>query len=335
MNLPNVSFVIATYNGKRDLDKCLNTIYNQDYPKDKLEVVMVDGGSTDGTLKLADKYPVKLLHNKYKVQEGKYMGKYQGVNAATGEFIVLVDQDNFLIGNDWLKGMLQPFFDDSTIAVSGSQLAVVKSDSLTNRYLSLVGTDPFAVYRSLEGKMALGLLDKPLEKKQGYYIYYMDSENQICAGNNGYVYRKSDFDAIGGYDQDVEVLARLSKLGKNKLAIPFKPRLHHYTATGFFKFLNKRVYWGYYYLAFNTSNRGYSWLPKNENEKLVFWKYILFNLLILPNMLVAVKHAIKDREIAWLMHPWGMFLITLIYIIGVVITPEGIGFTNRFLFKRS
>ena len=43
------SIVVATYNRKNKLEKCLNALANQTYPKDDYEIIIVDDGSTDGT----------------------------------------------------------------------------------------------------------------------------------------------------------------------------------------------------------------------------------------------------------------------------------------------
>ena len=64
-----VSGILTTYNGDRTLDECLNNFFAQDYPKDKMELIIADGGSTDKTLdiikKYIKKYPkiIKFFHN--------------------------------------------------------------------------------------------------------------------------------------------------------------------------------------------------------------------------------------------------------------------------------
>jgi glycosyltransferase involved in cell wall biosynthesis len=64
MNLPSISIVIPTYNCERTIKACLDSIVRQDYPKDKIEVIIVDGGSKDKTLEIARKYGVdKNLRN--------------------------------------------------------------------------------------------------------------------------------------------------------------------------------------------------------------------------------------------------------------------------------
>ncbi|MCW8354661.1 glycosyltransferase [Marinomonas pontica] len=50
MELPKVTVIIATYNSMHVLPRVLNAIDNQSYPKEKITVMLVDGGSTDETI---------------------------------------------------------------------------------------------------------------------------------------------------------------------------------------------------------------------------------------------------------------------------------------------
>jgi glycosyltransferase involved in cell wall biosynthesis len=60
MKKPFVSFIIPTYNSEKYLPLCLESIKKQDYPQDRYETFVIDGGSTDGTLSIAKKYKVKI-----------------------------------------------------------------------------------------------------------------------------------------------------------------------------------------------------------------------------------------------------------------------------------
>ena len=74
-SLPFVSFVIPTYNAQKYLDKCLVSIERQDYPRDRMETFVIDGGSNDETLSIAKKYDVKILKNPYRdAESGKSIG---------------------------------------------------------------------------------------------------------------------------------------------------------------------------------------------------------------------------------------------------------------------
>jgi cellulose synthase/poly-beta-1,6-N-acetylglucosamine synthase-like glycosyltransferase len=58
---PKVSIIVATLNSELTIDECLKAIFELNYPKDFLEIIVVDGCSTDGTLEIAGKYPVKVI----------------------------------------------------------------------------------------------------------------------------------------------------------------------------------------------------------------------------------------------------------------------------------
>ena len=60
-NLSTVSFLIPTLNAASVLEPCLKAIVDQNYPKDKIEIVVADGGSTDKTLIIAKKYGLKFI----------------------------------------------------------------------------------------------------------------------------------------------------------------------------------------------------------------------------------------------------------------------------------
>ncbi|MBU3956768.1 glycosyltransferase [Patescibacteria group bacterium] len=55
-NLPSISVLIPTLNAASVLGKCLKSIVEQDYPKNKIEIIIAHGGSTDKTLEIAKKY---------------------------------------------------------------------------------------------------------------------------------------------------------------------------------------------------------------------------------------------------------------------------------------
>jgi cellulose synthase/poly-beta-1,6-N-acetylglucosamine synthase-like glycosyltransferase len=58
---PKVSIILATLNSELTFDECLKAIFELNYPKDSLEIIVVDGCSTDRTLEIAEKYPVKVI----------------------------------------------------------------------------------------------------------------------------------------------------------------------------------------------------------------------------------------------------------------------------------
>jgi len=79
---------------------CLESIKKQDYPKNKIEIIISDGGSTDRTLEITRKYIQKIFPNPLKTGEA---GKAAGIKHATGEIIALIDSDNILPSNSYCQ----------------------------------------------------------------------------------------------------------------------------------------------------------------------------------------------------------------------------------------
>ena len=145
--------------------KLLESIKKQNYPQNKIEVIITDGGSNSEVLKKCMEYEfVKIYNNSKGYAEGAGMGKDQGIWKSSGEYVVIAESDIELIEKDWINNMLRPFEKNKDIFGSVPRLFVNPNDNLTNRYLSYVGVDPFAVYRSIEGQLQL---NKRLNKKQG------------------------------------------------------------------------------------------------------------------------------------------------------------------------
>ena len=72
MNVHKVSIICPVYNEERFIDRCIRSILEQDYPKDSLEVLFVDGRSTDRTREIIEKYMqehsyIRLLDNERQV----------------------------------------------------------------------------------------------------------------------------------------------------------------------------------------------------------------------------------------------------------------------------
>ncbi|MBI2040909.1 MAG: glycosyltransferase [DPANN group archaeon] len=313
---PFVSFIICTYSTKQHemhnlIKRCLKSVFAISYPKDKFEVICVDGGSSAETIKMIASFPVTLIQNKKRFPEGRGMGKSQGLALARGDFIAFVDHDNMLIGENWLYEMLKPMLADQTIFGCDCRLLARKEDKITNRYLSYVGTDPFAAEISLHG--LLGLKKVKLEDCGDYHTTEITPEKFFIAGGNCFIYRKSALDAVGGYTKDVDVIFRLAKLGLARLAIPKNAATHHYAVYSFWNFIKKKTLWAKVHVTKNEMRGDFSWTPKNRKEFLQIGLKLIKNFLILPNTIIGLQKAIETKDSAWLLHPVAMFATTAIY----------------------
>jgi len=101
---PTISVVMPTLNSDENLDECLNAIRKQDYPQTKIEIIIIDGVSTDDTLKIAKKYNSVILNNPLKTAEA---GKAIGIKKAKGEYILFLDSDNILESKDSIRKLMK------------------------------------------------------------------------------------------------------------------------------------------------------------------------------------------------------------------------------------
>lgn len=89
--MPKISIVIVTFNSEKYIQPCLDSIIKQDPPVP--EVILIDNGSLDSSRSIMkDKYPrILLIENK--VNEGACRARNQGISAASGEWILVLDCD--------------------------------------------------------------------------------------------------------------------------------------------------------------------------------------------------------------------------------------------------
>lgn len=308
-----ISFIVCTYNSPELVKRCLDSILRQNF-KGKIEIILCDGGSDRETLELIDSYLkkykfIKFLHNKSRLPEGHGNGKWLAYQSAKGEYIAIVDQDNELQGSNWINDILLSF-DKNDIIGCASKAVVKHSDSLTNQYIALIGTDPVFVYRSVEGLINLKQIG---EESDIDTLITLDKNYMLITGGNCFVYKKEYLDKIHGYVQDTENIARIVNLGFNKVAISKIARTHHFATKGFFDFIKKKKKWARVYDKSKNKDYVFSYFPSNRIER----KGLIVNAAMLvsffPSFFISVYKFAEDNETAWLLHAPLGFITGFIY----------------------
>jgi len=119
--LPTITIIIACKNEEDSIRKTIDCVYRSDYPEDRLEVIVVNDGSTDGTLKemkMAKQENPTLRVVNFEENKGKRAGMAIGAKMAKGEVLVYIDSDSF-IQRDGLNKIVQGFVDVDVGAVCG------------------------------------------------------------------------------------------------------------------------------------------------------------------------------------------------------------------------
>ncbi|MEX0617111.1 MAG: glycosyltransferase [Candidatus Woykebacteria bacterium] len=197
---PHISVVIPAFNEEKYLPKCLESLRSQDYPNDNYEIIVVDNNSTDGTVKVAEKYGARVIGCQV---QGVSVSRQAGGQAAFGEIIAGTDSDTIVAPN-WLSIIEKSFKDPKVAAITAG--AEFHSTGLINKTLAKYGFPFFMQLQFLLGKPAL----------------------------NGFSFaiKKETFDKIGGFNlklasaEDVDLGIRASKEGK----VLYVPELKVYTS---------------------------------------------------------------------------------------------------------
>ena len=132
---PFVSIVIPTYNRKEVLKECLDTLFNQNYQKDRYEIIVVNDGSTDGTDKLFEEYTKKNSNLKFFTQEnkGSYAARNVGTKNSIGEIICFTD-DDCIVDEDWVKNLVGAYTDENVGGVGGT-IVDYKTETIIKQYI--------------------------------------------------------------------------------------------------------------------------------------------------------------------------------------------------------
>jgi len=107
MNLPVVSIITATFNSAKTLEETILSVRQQTYPH--IEHLIVDGGSTDGTLDVAEKYRSSLACVISEPDDGVFDAYNKGIAASSGEIVYFLNSDDQLADPGVIEHMVRCF----------------------------------------------------------------------------------------------------------------------------------------------------------------------------------------------------------------------------------
>jgi glycosyltransferase involved in cell wall biosynthesis len=303
-NQPFVSYIIPTYNAEKYLKRCLDSIFMQDYPRDKYEVIIADGGSTDRTIEILKSYSVTYVHNEKKDAES---GKYVAIQAAKGDVYLLLDSDNVIVSTDWLSSLIRPLIENPAIIGVESNYLIADDFTSLNRYATLlVILDP----------LARMLATRPIkvEKKNGYILKTFAKDSTPISGANGFLWRKSVADAFlktnGKEFPESKVLAELAAKGEVILAnVPGKG-IYHYHCESLRDYLKKRRKIAQIFLE-RKSRHEDVWAEKGGNWRMYLAALYLVSIVGPLSEATFIFLGSRRKESFW--HPVVCFLTIWVY----------------------
>jgi len=231
--LPKVSVIIPAYNEEKTIELTLDSILKSDYPKNKLDILVIDDGSIDKTYEKALKYQKEGVRVfKQETNGGKGRALNSGIEKAKGDFVFTMDADT-IVDKKSLKAMTRYFKNPKVMSVTP---AMVTRETKT------------IIQRIQSVEYLTGLfLRKTFAALNAIHI----TPGAFSA------YRKSFFEEHGGYDEgnlteDLEVALRIQH---HKYIIENAPEAPAYTIPpkDFMSLLKQRRRW-YAGLMKNTWN---------------------------------------------------------------------------------
>ena len=182
---PTVSVVIVTLDGRHHLERCLPALFATTGAR--LEVVVVDNGSRDGTLEwLEASWPqVKVIPLANNLGFGE--ANRRGIAAARSEWIALLNNDTE-VEPGWLEALLRPMLTDPSIAAACSVLELMHHPGVLNAHGGGMSWLGYGFDRAFGRPLSM-LADEPL------------LHDVIFPTAAAMLMRRSDFDAVGGFDR--------------------------------------------------------------------------------------------------------------------------------------
>lgn len=136
---PTFSIIVPTKNEEAVITRCLSGLLDLDYPKSKMQIIIVDGNSTDKTTELCSEFSAKYPQTFKIITEKQPKGKPAALNLAlpylTGEIVGVFDADS-LPKKETLKKIATYFSDQRTVAVQGRTTSANEKQNILTRVIA-------------------------------------------------------------------------------------------------------------------------------------------------------------------------------------------------------
>lgn len=213
---PFISIIITSLNGMHYLNDCLSSISNLDYPKEKLEVILIDDGSQDKTYEFIKENfsDIKIIRN-YRTR-GVAESRNIGIKNAKGKLLAFLDND-VRVEKNWLFELVKTIEEDERIGICASKLLFKDRPDILNSTGGVMNIYADAWDRGV------------FERDAGQY----DAHRRIFFGcSAAMLVRREVLDRIGYFDsrlyiyEDVDLGWRVNLLGYKVIYVPTSIAYH-------------------------------------------------------------------------------------------------------------
>ena len=115
-SIPSVSVIVPAYNAEKNIATLIESLLDLDYPKELLEILIIDNNSNDRTKEIIKQYPVKLLEEKN--IQSSYAARNCGIRNTKSEILAFIDSD-CIATPQWVKEGVKKLVSESADLVGG------------------------------------------------------------------------------------------------------------------------------------------------------------------------------------------------------------------------
>lgn len=321
VTIPRVTITVPIRNEEHRIGRLLHSIRSQTYPQDRVELLIVDAGSTDRSVDICEQFNCTIMTNASLNAE---IGKEIGATHALGDLHMYMDADMEWSDRHALCELIRPWLEDSALVGSFPRYDIDPSDPAFNRYMSSdrLYQDPLMRFLSPRVEETIVM------SRGSYFLCDFVPGNVPIVGVM--VYRTSfvrDVLESSGpswrwIDGDFAMEAAHRRLGP--FAYVPTARLFHRSA------MTRRIYLEKLrrnvrtvYLAENGGRRTnyLMWDNRRDLARLAGW--LLYANLVLPGLAAGAKRAWRLRDPAMLYEAWATTVGTNYVALQFINDPRG------------
>ncbi len=309
---PGVSVIIPAYNAGAHLEKLLASLEAQTYPRDRIELIVVDDDSSDDTRAVAERHGARVLRNGARHIE---RGKAIGLAAAAHDLVLFLDADNYLTRPDWLEQAVTPLAEDATLTGAQSiRFHYDRRDPAANRYCALFGiNDPLAYYLGRRDRLTAAepewrLLGTVTDRGE-HYLGTFTPDAVPTLGSQGFLTRRRLLLTVphDPYLFHMEANLELIRRGQNRYVLLKSDIGHDHvtSAAGFVAKCRRNIELFHRWSALRTYR----------------WETPFARLALTVLSMVTVVRPLRDAwrgfrrvpDPAWFLHVWFCLVVPLVY----------------------
>lgn len=234
MNKPKISIVTINFNDATGLEKTISSVVHQSY--NDFEYIIVDGGSTDGSVKVIEENQQKISYWVSEPDNGIYNAMNKGIVKANGEYILFLNSGDYLVNNEVLENAAKELVSNIDFVVGNLEYTTdnnslcirVHPEKLTFTYLVTKTISHPSTFIKKEMFEEFGMYNEALKIVSDWEFFFK------CLGLNGATYKSIDvtvthFDMFGVSSSNEEkVKAEKEMVFKKYLPTIFNDEMDRY-----------------------------------------------------------------------------------------------------------